>query len=68
MLSLASFVLGAHVLLLWPKARCQFQLLFIYYNIVGRFLIAFLIQLLFYLCSLLLSHVVDFWAIMIFLL
>lgn len=68
MLHWASLVSGAHVLLLWLEARRLLQLLFVYYDIVGRFLIAFLIQLLFYLCSLLLSDVVDFWAMMIFLL
>lgn len=68
MLPVANLILGAHVLLLWPEARRQLQLLFVNYNIIGRFLIAFLIQLLFYVLSLLLSHVVDFWAIMIFLL
>ena len=68
MLPQANLVRGAHVLLLWPKARRQLQLLFVYYDIVGGFLIAFLIQLLYYLCSLLLSDVVDFWAMMIFLL
>ena len=68
MLHRASLVSGAHVLLLWLEARRLLQLLFVYYDIVSRFLIAFLIQLLFYLCSLLLFTIVDFGAIMIFLL